>query len=72
MNRLVVVSTTRDFELKNLFKFEPSTVLLSRFNTDGMISKCNKCQLLRKVYYHGLHANIKNDLHRYLKMPNIW
>ena len=87
MNRLVVVSTTRDFELQNLFEFEPSTVLSSRFNTDGTISKCNKSQLLREMEkdfavkeladfaeesLHGLHGNIKNDLHRYLKMPNIW
>ena len=28
MNRLVAVSTTIDFELQNLFEFEPSTVVL--------------------------------------------
>ena len=51
MNRLVVVSTTRDFDLQNLFEFELSTVPLSRFNyTDGTIRKCNnKSQLLREM-----------------------
>ena len=37
MNRLVVVSMTRDFDLQNLFKFELSRVPLSLFNTDGTL-----------------------------------
>ena len=49
INRLVVVSTTKDFELQNLFEFETSTVLISRFNTDGTTNKCNKSQLLREM-----------------------
>ena len=33
-SRLVVESTTRDFDLQNLFEFELSTVRLSLFSTD--------------------------------------
>ena len=49
MSRLVVVSTTRDFDLQNLFELELSTVPLSLFNTDGTIRKCNKSELIREM-----------------------
>ena len=48
MNRLVVVSTTRYFDVQNLYEFEPFTVPLSRFNTDGTIRKCNKSRKMEK------------------------
>ena len=49
LSRLVVVSTTRDFDLQNLLEFELSIVPLSLFNTDGTIRKCNKNQLFREM-----------------------
>ena len=48
MSRLVVVSSTKDLDLQNLFEFELSTVPSSLFNTDSTIRKCNKSQLLSR------------------------
>ena len=42
MSRLVVISSTRDFDLQNLFEYELSTVPLSLFNPHGTIRKSNR------------------------------
>ena len=42
MSRLVVISSTRDFDLQNLFEYKLSTVPLSLFNPHGTIRKSNR------------------------------
>ena len=49
MGRLVVVSQTREVDLKTLFGYELSSVPLSIFNPDGTMRKCCKSDLLKEL-----------------------
>ena len=48
-SKLIVVSQTRDFDLKKLFEYELSNVPLALFNPDGSMSKCTKSELLNEI-----------------------
>ena len=41
-SKLIVVSQTRDFDLKKLFEYKLSNVPLALFNPDGSMRKCTK------------------------------
>ena len=48
-SKLIVVSQTRDFDLKKLFEFELSSVPLALFNPDGSMRKCTKSEFLKEI-----------------------
>ena len=48
-SELIVVSQTRDFDLKKLFEFELSNVPFALFNPDGSMTKCTKSELLNEI-----------------------
>ena len=48
-SKLIVVSQTRDFDLKKLFEYELSNVPLALFNPDGSMRKCTKSELLNEI-----------------------
>ena len=60
MSRLVVISSTRDFDLQNLFEYELSTVPLSLFNPDGTIRKSNKSQFLKEIEWDSAIEELEN------------
>ena len=60
MSRLVVISSTRDFDLQNLFEYELLTVPLSLFNPDGIIRKSNKSQLLKEMERDSAIEELEN------------
>ena len=60
MSRLVVISSSRDFDLQNLFEYELSTVPLSLFNPDGTIRKSNKSQLLKEMERDSAIEELEN------------
>ena len=47
--RLLVISKDRDVDVEELFSYELSSVLLSLFNFDGSMVKCNKSKLLEEL-----------------------
>ena len=48
-SKLIVVSRTRDFDLKKLFEYELSNVPLALFNPDGYMRTCTKSELLNEI-----------------------
>ena len=48
-SRRIVVSQTRDFDLKKLFEYELSNVPLALFNPDRSMRKCTKRELLNEI-----------------------
>ena len=48
-SKLIVVSQTRDFDLKKLFEYELSNVPLALFNPDGSMRTCTKSEIERSL-----------------------
>ena len=48
-SKLIVVSQTRDFDLKKLFEYELSNAPLALFNPDGSMRKYTKSELLNEI-----------------------